>query len=347
MVKIIAVIDDGFLGEDGFIDATSQVILQIIPDLYLRQAGQEKIIAGDVTQEQVKKLSQRTFPAIRVDYWPSSFGKKYVGKTIVVDFAGSQEKFSHKGLFYRDKDIIFFKRLTNELPLSCHLSLMRDYLKRYGVVLPERKLIPQRVIQTRMDILWHVLQDDYRVLKEKIGKRQSPQFGKQQDPLLALFRDHHRSFWRDLATKISLGILAFTFGVTSLTHYWDRLNRLEEIGRLRSEIVPLTHKQLKMGKSFEKMKIYQQDRPSISFDFAQTIMASWKNHLVITAMEWRIEEGAVVTQYTLLFNPEDEDGIESGAVEQFIDWIESQHPRVEIKEKDIQNGNIRLMVPAL
>ncbi len=344
MVKVIKILDTHLLGADSKMDLTSQVILLIIPDLYLRHGDREQIVMGEDTLNHVNALARHIFPAIRVDYWPSYFGKQQMGKALIIDLVRNLEQ--EKGLFYRDKDVIFFQRLPKDYKNRQDIPLIRDYLKRYNVILPD-PTPNQQPQQSLMENLIHIIQDEFESVKLKIFYKKEVYFKQQRDPLLSLFQEHRRSFWQDFFTKISMSLLMSLFCLTTGNQYWDRLHRLDEIERLGSEITSLTPKELKTSQAFEKMEIYQKDRLPVTFDFAKTIMDHWLNRLVITAMDWHIEEGSPVALYTLTFHPDGLGENGAGDVEQFIDWLETQHPRVEIKEKDSQNGSIRLLVPTL
>lgn len=347
MVNIVTIMDDCFIGGNKEISPSSLVILKIIPDLYLRQENQESILVNEITQKSIEALSQKKFPLIRMDYWPSNFGKNQEGRLILVSLGGNIDEVAEKGLFYRDKDIIFFQRLPKNDSLNHYISLMEDYLRRYGIILPKGPLINLKGSQSKKDILWNIIQGEFQNFKSKFLHKKNYPSKNPMDPLLNLFSGQRKTFWRDLITKVSLGALIISSGIGGLGHYYDRLTSLEEIERLQSEVIDLTPKQLKTGKIFEKLRIYQQNRIPINFDFAPIIISTWQNRLVITSMEWGIDEGEVITQYTLSFNPEEKGENDSGVVEEFVYWIETQHPRVKITEKDTPNGSIHLMVPTL
>lgn len=330
--------DEFLLSCDGKSDLMSPVILQIIPDLYLRYGKEEHIIIGPKTEKTLKTLSLDVFPLLRVDYWPHSFGKDHMGKALILDLKSSTLTAPEKGLFYRNKEIVFFQRL----PMGQEdISLTREYLKRYGITLPTPTILSTSFgsIESKGKILRQLLQDELSDLKLKLF-RTPPTIGR--SPLLSSFHEHRRSFWKETVIRGGLGVLSVFVCFLSINLYWDRLHRLEEIETLRSKIVLLTPEERKLCQTFYMLQTYHQDAAPVQFEFAKKMMPRWKNHFVITSMQWKREKEKMVTDYTLTFNPES-----LGSMDKLTHWLETQHPHVTLTEKDPQHGTLHLTVPVL
>lgn len=290
--------------------------LSIIPDIYLTRSKPNslnhlnEIVLSSQTQDMIKELSVSKLRILHVNYWPHSLANQLEGSYILP--ISSQEK----AFFYADNTFVFFQRLISE-----DIDLIRNYLKRYQIELPDKiKELPLTDLPNGsfMEVLKSFFSRD-----AILSNARSP------------FVKKLKSYRYSLILKAALITLICIFASTLIGQYSNRQQRLQEINRINSILLPLTPDQRKTAYQFKYFQEAKKDQHAVSFKFAYTIIRQWLNHLVISSIDWKPES----TTYTLTFNP---DFLEK--IDTFIDWLDVHHPTVKVIDKESRKGNLKIIV---
>lgn len=304
------------------------LFIQIIPEIYLKDGFQEKIVLCEDVKGALKNLSTQESPLVEVFYGPE-LCHKFPMKTLLYLHGNDI-----KALFYKTETLVYFQRLETDKNKEEAVNLSMQYLKRFGI--ETTGVTP---------LAYHWAPSSFQIFKYGLGRL----FGRlkslstgnicRNDDVRRLFRQQKTLFWRDAACQAFLFMaLVVMIGVLSRTGIaW--YERVQEINLCQKRCIEHTSEQLHLIWKFQLMGDFHGDDLCIETDFLKKLVDSWRDRVVITSLEWKREGDTNQVFYQLVFNPEDEDE----TMIQFLDWLDLQHPRMSVQQKDFENGRLFLM----
>lgn len=334
MVKKVILWGENVFNEQGqkaYLDKTKPLVIQVIPEVYFQQMGRSPfVILSPETRHHLLKLREQEINMMQCEYWPAYMGHFTQGCHLM------QVPTGEKALFYRDNTLVYFQmcqRGTDDLDLG------RNYLKRYGVVIPQS--IPElKLCEPLLHQVKYRLISMGKVLFEKTPTSFQDRVREEtfETCLPSLFKKsylvYRRWFLVRLLLLVTNGLLFFLIVFQVCSYH----RCIDEIKGIETHLVALTPEQKKISQVFSAFQQYQMRTKPVDFQFGQLIFRQWHPKVVVTALDW-LPEG---THYTVLFHPDYNQEIES-----FMDWLEGQHPRVQINKKDTTNGLLHLFLPTL
>lgn len=325
-----------------FLDEGDPLILHVLPDLYFqkfhKQGSKEspgqndsaQIILSLKTRNQLLSISEQQMNLRDIDYWPLHLSHFITGCHLL---RISKEG---KALFYGDSTLVFFQYFHQETE---DLELARNYLKRYGVMIPQH--IPETIF--RPSIFQVIQQRFISVGKMKLWQRQQSSLsleGRSQKELCfsSLFVFQRKFYQKWILTRLLLMAMNTALCFFILFQGLNYKNSLNEIARIDSLLVVLSLEQRHKSYLFSKFQQYHRLSRPVDFQFVHVINYQWKHKVVVTSLDWKPDG----THYAVLFHPDHIHEIES-----FMDWLEGQHPSIQINQKDTSNGILQLFVTPL
>lgn len=327
------------------IKQTKPISLIVIPEIFLQiYSNQVQVILDPEIETHLRSQTQNSFRLKFIEYLPRILETIYRGGYILSLSRHEQ------ALYYKDNHILYFQKLRSHLR-DQDLVFGINYLKRFGVHLADNlplltnfihSVSLSMMIRQKMQTITYFLQKNRKksflspqekIVTQPLSNNLVSNDFLFTDSLETLFEYPRYLYkkWRLYRRGFAIiNTLLFLSISHSIVGYSDRVNQIKTI---QSTMLSLTKEQEHLAETFNIFTQWQQTQKKVNFDFAHVMVKQWQHKIVITTLDWSPSQ----TAYTVLFHPDHQQEIES-----FLDWIESQHPQIQILEKDITHGSLQL-----